>query len=140
MWLRLPTIVFLVVTTSASAQAVCPVDEVVVKGHIEHSPINANVLVQLVFAGNTLGDSGDITPETNRFSVPVDFSTRSRAPIVNGSFGKCGRKPLTVIVILRDRERNREYDHITLDFKKDFTMVDSVTYLIKSDVVLTGPQ
>jgi hypothetical protein len=140
MWLRSATILFLVVATSVFAKAECPVDEVVVKGRIEHPPSNANVLVQLVFAKNTNRDSSDITPETNKFRVPLTFFTQSRKPIVEGTFGKCGRKPFTIIVILRDRERNREYDRITLDFKKDFKMVDSTTYLIKSDVVLKGPQ
>lgn len=128
-----------VLTACAFAQPVCPIDEIVVKGRMDHPPSNAKVRVQLVFAKDTLGESGDITPETDKFTVPVDFLTESRKPIVNGSFGKCGRKPVTVIVTLLDGKRQREYDRISLDVAKDFNKVSPSTYL-KSDVLLSGPQ
>jgi hypothetical protein len=79
------SVVLFFLTPFAFAQPVCPVDQIVVRGRIDHPPSNAKVRVQLVYAKNMPGESGDITPETERFSLPVDFLTRSREPIVNNA-------------------------------------------------------
>jgi hypothetical protein len=135
-----PSIAIFIFAVCASAQSLCPVDEVIVRGRIDHLSRNADVRVQLVYAKDKPGESGDITPETERFSLPVDFLTQAREPIVNGSFGRCGRRPIRVIVTLFDDERKREYDCISLDFANDFKRIDSSTYVLKSDVLLKGPQ
>ena len=133
------SIAIFVLPVCAFAQPLCPVDEVVVRGRIDRPPRNAEVRVQLVYTNDKPGESGDITPETDKFSLPVEFLTQSREPIVNGSFGKCGRKPITVIVTLLDSEGKREYDRISFNFAKDFKMIDSSTYVLKSNVLLKGP-
>jgi hypothetical protein len=80
-----------------------------------------------LYAKNMAGESGDITPEADKFTLPVDFLTQSRGPIVNGSFEKCGRKPTTVIVTLLDGKTNQEYDRTSLDVLKDFKKADPGT-------------
>ena len=69
-----------VFASCASANSQCPIDEVVVKGRIDYPPANAQVRLQLIYAKNMPGESGDITPETDRFTLPVDFLTQSRKP------------------------------------------------------------
>ena len=100
-----PSIAIFIFAACASAQSLCPVDEVIVKGRIDHLP-----------------------------------TTQSREPMVNGSFGRCGRRLITVIVTLLDGERKREYACIFLDFANEFKRIDSSTYGLKSDVLLKGPQ
>ena len=133
------SIAIFIIAACASAQSLCPVDEVIVRGRIDHPPRNADVRVQLVYAKDKPEESGDITPENEQFRLPVVFLTQSREPIINGSFGKCGRRPITVTVTILDGER-REYDRISLDFAKDFKKADSSTYVLKSDVSLRGSQ
>ena len=111
-------------TACALAQPVCPVDEVIVRGRIDHPPSNANVRVQLVYANNVQGESGDITPETEKFTLALDFLTQSRKPIINSAFGKFERRPISVIVTLSNSAQNREYDRISFDFQTDFKMAD----------------
>ena len=135
----LNSVLIFILAACASAQPVCPVDEIIVKGHMDHPPSNAKVRLQLMYAKNMPGEAGDITPESDTFTLPVDFLTQSRQPIVNGSFGKCGRKPTDVIVTLLDGKTDREYDRISLNFVKDFKKTDPSTY-VKFDVVLKGPQ
>lgn len=136
----LGAILIFVLSASTFAPAQCPVDEVIVRGRVDHPPGNATVRVQLVYARNMPGESGDTTLENENFSLPLEFLTESRRPIINGSFGKCGRRPTTVIVTLADREQNHEYDRISLDFAKDFKMLFSGTYALKSELLLKGPQ
>ena len=135
-----PSIAMFILAACASAQSLCPVNEVIVSGRIDHLPRNADVRVQLFYAKDKPGESGDITPETERFRLPVDFLTQAREPIINGSFGRCGRRPIKVIVTLLDDERKRQYDCISLDFANDFKRIDSSRYVLKSDVRLKGPQ
>lgn len=74
------------------AAAVCPVDDVIVKGQVEHPPRNANFRIQLVYASDMPGESADTTLDGRNFTLSVDFLTQSRKPILNGAFEKCGRK------------------------------------------------
>jgi len=119
--------------------AVCSVAVVTVRGRADHAPDNAIVRVQLVYPGDAVEDSGDVTVANGRFSVPIDFLTQSRKPIVNGFGEKCNRKPKTVIVTLVEAGQNHEYDRVCLDFAKDFKMADlSPYYTLKSELVLDG--
>ena len=56
--------------------------------------------------------------------------------MINGYFGKCGRKPKTVIVTLSDQ--SHDYDSVSLDFATDFKMADSGTYTPRSQLLLDG--
>jgi hypothetical protein len=58
--------------------------------------------------------------------------------VVNGILEKCNRRPKTVIVTLVESDGDREYDRVSLDFAKDFKMVDSSAYALQSDLVLSG--
>jgi hypothetical protein len=110
-------------TACAVAGAMCPVDEVIVQGRVVHPPHDAKVLVQLVYATIVVGESGDTTLENENFTLPLDFLTQSRQPIINGSFQKCARRPVTVIVRLVDDRQKHMFDTVSLDFAKDFTLV-----------------
>jgi hypothetical protein len=128
-----------VLSTLALAQAICPVDEVQIKGQVDHPPVNARVRVALIYGNDVVGESSDITLDGNKFRLSVDFLTQSRKPIVNGSFEKCKRRPRSVIVTLVDSEGMHEYDRATLDFARDFAIADRTTYALKTDVFLRGP-
>ena len=125
-----------VLITPTFAQALCPVDDVMVRGRVDHAPRNTRVRVQLMYSRDIPGESGDVTFEDGRFSIPVEFLTQSRRPVVDGKLGKCGRSPKTVIVTLVDQDH--EYDRVTLDFAKDFKMTGSSGYIVRSEVVLDG--
>jgi hypothetical protein len=84
--------------TSTAAHTRCSVDEVIVKGGVDHAPNNARVRVQLLYAKGVPGESGDVT---------------------------VGRRPKTVIVTLSDQ--SQDYDSVSLDFATDFKMADSGT-------------
>jgi hypothetical protein len=121
------------------AYAVCSVDVVIVTGQVNHAPNNAIVRVQLVYSGDVAADSGDVTVENGRFSIPIEFLTQSRRPVVNGFLEKCNRSPKTVIVTLVESGQDHEYDRVSLDFAKDFKMADSnAYYTLKSELVLDG--
>jgi hypothetical protein len=121
------------------AYAMCSVDVVMVRGRVDHAPDNAMVRVQLVYARDVGADSGDVTVENGRFSIPIEFLTQSRRPVVNEFMEKCNRRPKTVIVTLVDSAQNHEYDRISLDFAKDFKMADSSTYyILRSELILDG--
>jgi hypothetical protein len=122
--------------TSTAAHTLCSVDEVIVKGRVDHAPNHARVRVQLLYAKGVPGESGDVTVEDGRFSIPIQFLTQSRGPVINGSFGKCGRRPKTVIVTLSDQ--SHDYDSVSLDFATDFKMADSGTYTPRSQILLDG--
>ena len=119
--------------------AMCPVDIVVVKGRIERRPDNATVRVQLVYPGNLGGDTGEASSVDVNFTVPVEFITQSRRPLLVGTFReKCDRRPETVIVTLVGRDPAHEYDRVSLELARDFKKTDSNTYALKSEIVLTN--
>ena len=121
------------------AYPMCSVDVVMVRGRVDHAPDNALVRVQLVYARDVAADSGDVTVENGKFSIPIEFLTQSRRAVVNGLMEKCNRRPKTVIVTLVDRAQTHEYDRVSLDFAKDFKLADSTTYFtLRSELVLDG--
>jgi len=63
------SIAIFILSVCAFAQPLCSVDEVIVRGRIDRPPKNAEVRVQLVYAKDKPGESGDITPETDKFSL-----------------------------------------------------------------------
>ncbi|MGB2603655.1 MAG: hypothetical protein WBC78_08675 [Candidatus Sulfotelmatobacter sp.] len=138
----LARILFACLIACAFAHALCSVDTVVVRGQVNHAPRNAKVRVQLIFskehAKEQLGDSGETTIENDTFSVPIEFLTQSHKPVLMGMGEKCGRKPKTVVITLV--EGDQEYDHVSLDFAKDFQIADPTAYTLRSKLVLNGPQ
>ena len=122
----------------AFAHAGCSVDVVMVRGRVDRPPSDAKVRVQLVYSGDVAGESGEVTVEDGRFSIPIDFLTQSRRPVVNGIPEKCGRRPKTVIVTLLGSDQGHEYDRVSLDFAKDFRMADPTAYALRAALVLDG--
>ena len=117
------------------SHAGCSVDTVIVKGRAEQAPRNARVRVQLIFPKEQPGDSGEATIENGAFSIPIEFLTQSRRPVLLGSLGeKCDRRPKTVVVTLV--EGDQEVDRISLDFAKDFVAADPTAYTLRSELVL----
>jgi hypothetical protein len=127
--------------TCSLAHAECAVDVVIVKGRVEHSPRYARVHVQLVYPKKPGGDSGETTVENGRFSLPIEFLTQSRRPLLVGSLGeRCDRRPETVVVTLVGNDSSEEYDRVSLNLTKDFKMTDPTAYTLRSEIVLNGPQ
>ena len=136
---KTPSLILSVVLLACTfTHAVCAVDVVIVKGRVDHAPDHAIVRVQLVYSKDVAADSGEVTVENGRFSVPVEFLTQSRRPVVNGILEKCNRRPKTVIVTLVESGQDQEYDRVSLDFAKDFKMADSSAYTLRSELVLSG--
>ena len=102
------------------SHASCSFDVVIVKGRVEEAPPKSSVRVQLIYPNQKVGESGEVTVDGGSFRIQIPFFTQSRAPIVDGSFGKCGRKPQNVVVTLIDADQ--EYDRLSLDLARDFTM------------------
>ena|SRR5437016_5292507 len=134
---KTPSSILSVAFVTCTFAAACSVDVVIVKGRVDHPSGNATVRVQLVYAKNMVGESGEVTIENGAFSIPIEFLTQSRRPVVNGLMEKCSRRPKTVIVKLV--EGDHEYDNVSLDFAKDFKMADSSAYTLRSELVLNRP-
>lgn len=134
----LASISIVVLISCAFAHAGCSVDVVMVRGRVDHPPSDARVRVQLLYSGDVAGESGEATVEDGRFSIPIDFLTQSRRPVVNGILEKCGRRPRTVIVTLVGSDQGHEYDRVSLDFAKDFRMADPTAYALRAELVLDG--
>jgi hypothetical protein len=126
----------IIVILCASAHALCTVEVVTVRVHVEHAPDGARVQVQLIFEKGQTLDSTEATVEDGAFNIPVEFLTQSHKPVLMGIGEKCDRKPRTVIVRLL--KGNQEYDRVSLDFAKDFRMVDATNYMLGSEIVLNG--
>jgi hypothetical protein len=132
------SILSVVLITGTFGHTMCAVDEVIVRGRVNHAPKDAKVRVQLIYSKDARGESGDVTVEDGKFSIPIQFLTQLRGPVINGYFEKCGRKPKTVIVTLTESDQSHEYDSVSLDFAKDFKMADSGTYILRSQLRLDG--
>lgn len=114
----------------------CPVDHVILSGHVEDAPEKGSVNVQLVYAKVGAADTAELSLDGVRFRVEVPFLTQSRGPVLDGLGGKCKRKPETVVVRLIEGER--EQDRVSLDFPGDFVKSDSTSYVPRSQIVLHG--
>ncbi len=117
----------------------CAIDVVVVKGRVEHAPRGATVHVELLYPHNAGSDSGETTLEGAEFTLPVDFLTQSRRPVLIGEWRqKCDRKPETVVVTLMGGDPIQEYDRVSLQLSSDFKRTDPSSYALKSEIVLKG--
>ena len=134
----LGSILSVVLTTCTFAFPMCSVDEVMVTGRVDHPPKDAKIRVWLIYPKDRRGESGDVTVVDGKFSIPIQFLTESRSPILNGSLGKCGRRPKAVLVTLTEGDQDHEYDRVSLDFAKDFQMADPSAYALRSELVLNG--
>lgn len=119
------------------AQAECPVSTIIVKGRIEH-PTASNdyrVRVQLVYPKHKPGESGEVTVEDADFQIPVEFVTRQSSLITNLP-QRCGRKPQTVVITLLSGDQ--KFEEVSLDFSRDFRIMDASAYRLRSALVLHG--
>src|SRR5579864_7527664 len=118
------------------ARAQCPVDTVIVKGRVvEKVNAHSKVRVQLVYAKEKLGESGEATVEDGAFQIPIEFVTMQSSVFTNLP-RRCGRKPKTVVITLL--ENDQDSDQVFLDFAKNFKMADASAYTLRSEVVLNG--
>ena len=118
------------------AHAQCPVDTIMVKGRIEHPTANDyRVRVQLVYPKHKPGESGEATVEDAGFQIPVEFVTAQSSLFTNLP-GRCGRKPQTVVITLLSGDQKSE--EVSLDFPRDFRIVDASAYTLRSELVLNG--
>jgi hypothetical protein len=122
------------VCSATFSHASCSFDVVIVRGRVYQAPTKSSVRVQLIYPNQKFGESGEVTVDGESFRIQIPFFTQSRGPIVDGSFGKCGRKPKTVVVTLIDADQ--EYDRVSLDMAKDFIMTDPSAYTLRSEIVL----
>jgi hypothetical protein len=96
---------------------------------------------QLVYPKKWGGDSAETTVENGRFSIPIEFLTQSRRPLLVGNLReKCDRRPETVVIMLVGSDPSQEYDRVSLDLRKDFKMADPTAYTLRSEIVLNGSQ
>ena len=119
----------------AFAHAQCPVDTVIVQGHVENSHVHSKVRVQLVYPKEKPGESGEVTVEDGAFKIPLEFVTE-QSSIFSNLPKRCGRKPKAVLITLL--ENDQESDKTYLAFPRDFRMEDASAYTLRSQLVLKG--
>ena len=119
------------------AQAQCPVDTVIVKGRVEHpiAQTDYRVRVQLVYPKHKPGEAGEVTVEDAKFQIPVEFVT-SQSSVFTNLPKRCGRKPQTVVITLLSGDQKS--DEASLDFARNFRMVDASAYTLRSELALNG--
>jgi hypothetical protein len=130
------------ISSGGFLRAECPIDTIIVNGHVEHAPKKATVKVQLLYLKGRMGESGDVTFEDGSFRIPILFFTqsRARAHFLNGSIppDKCTRKPTTIVVSLIANDQ--EYDRVSLDMDKDFKKIEPSAYALRSEILLHGSE
>ena len=130
------------ISSGAFLRAECPIDTIIVNGHVENAPRKGIVKVQLIYPKGRIGESGDVTFEDGSFRIPILFFTQSRAHahFLNGSIppDKCTRKPTTIVVSLIANDQ--EYDRVSLDMAKDFKKIEASAYALRSEILLHGPE
>ena len=123
------------------AHAQCPVDTVIVKGRVEHpiAQTDYRVRVQLVYPKHKPGEAGEVTVEDSKFQIPVEFVTSQSSAFTNLP-KRCGRKPQTVVITLLrgDQKSDEASDEASLDFARNFRMVDASAYTLRSELALNG--
>ncbi len=134
------TLSICVISSGAFLHAECSIDTIIVNGRVEHAPRKGIVKIQLIYPKDKIGESGDVTVENGSFRIPILFFTQSRAPFLNGIIPpeKCTRKPKTIVVSLIANDQ--EYDRVSLDMTNDFKKIELSTYVLRSEIVLQGPQ
>jgi len=118
------------------AYAQCPINTVIVKGHVvANANAHSKVRVQLFYPKEKPGEGGEVTVENGAFQIPLEFVTMQSSFFTNLP-KRCGRKPKTVVITLL--ENDQESDQVFLDFGKNFKMEDTSAYTLRSEVVLKG--
>ena len=115
--------------------AQCPVETVIVNGHVKNATPHSKVRVQLLYPKGKAGESGELTTDQGAFRIPLEFVTAQNSILTNLP-KRCGRKPQSVEITLVENEK--EVDSVTLDFAKDFKMADLSAFTPRSDIVLNG--
>jgi len=124
-----------VLALALPAGAQCPVETVIVNGHVYNAVPHSKVRVQLLYPKGKAGEAGQVTVDDGSFRIPLEFITTQNSILTNLS-KRCGRKPQSVEITLM--ENDKEADRVTLDFAKDFKMADLSAYTPRSDLVLKG--
>ena len=134
---RLIRVLVAILALCLVAQAQCSVDTVIVKGRVEHRVANDDyrVRVLLVYPKHKPGESGEVTVEDANFHIPVEFVTEQSSLFTNLP-KRCGRKPQTVVITLLIGDQKA--DEVSLDFARDFRIVDTSAYGVRSELVLNG--
>ena len=147
-----------VTLTASLIQAQCPVNSIAIKGRVEHPPRNATVRVQLFYPPDPhkklppgvdeprpqAGEAAEAVLDGDAFTVPVEYLTNDSRTVLTFKPG-CARKPQSVVVTLKASDNSsgndqQEYDHVTLDFPRDFKSDDSQHYMLRSELVLNSDQ
>lgn len=115
----------------------CPVNTVIVKGHVDNATAHSKIRVELVYSKNRPGEAGDTTLEDGNFQIPLEFVTEQSSIFPNLP-KRCSRKPKTIVVTLL--ENNQEADQLSLEFARNFKMVDASAYTPRSELVLKNPR
>lgn len=134
---RLISVLLAIFPLCLVAHAQCPVETVIVKGRVER-PIakdDYRVRVALVYPKHKPGESGEVTVENANFHIPVEFVTEQSSLFTNLP-RRCGRKPQTVVITLLSGDQKS--DEVSLDFARNFRMVDASAYTLRSELVLNG--
>ena len=126
-----------IVALGLVAHAQCPVATIIVKGRIEHRTAKNDyrVRVQLVYPKHKPGESGEATVEDADFQIPVEFVTGQSSLFINLP-KRCGRKPQAVVITLLSGDQ--KFDEVSLDFPRDFRIVDASAYTLRSQLVLNA--
>ena len=122
---------------SPFARAQCPVETIIVKGRVENANAHSKVRVQLVYAKEKPGESGEVSVEDGAFQIPIEFVT-GHSSIFSNLPARCNRKPKTIVITLL--ESDQESGELDLDFIRDFKLADPSAYTLRSDLVLKGPR
>ena len=120
------------------AQAQCPVNTVILRGHVENPQPNSKVQVQLLYPKREPGESAQANLEDNTFHIPIEFLTQSSKPLFKNIHAKCDRKPATVVVTLLTGDQ--QSDQISLDLLKDFDHLDASAYTLRHEITLKNLQ
>jgi len=118
----------------AAAHAQCPVNTIILKGRVENPAPNSRVRVQLSYPKQQSGESAEATLQDGSFRLPIEFLSQGSRPFLRNLKPKCDRKPIAVLVTLL--AGNEEKNQITLDFPRDFTLIDASAYTPLSEIVL----
>jgi hypothetical protein len=119
---------------ATAARAQCPVHTIILKGHVENPAPNSRIRLQLSYPKQQSAESAEATLQDGSFRLPIEFLTQSSRPLLRNLKPKCDRKPNAVIVTLL--VGNEEANQITLDFLRDFTMIDASAYAPRSEIVM----
>jgi|SRR5579863_5362389 len=130
-------VLFCSLAFTAIVHAQCPVNSVIVKGHVENPTADSKIRVELVYPKNRPGEAGETTLEDGTFQIPIEFVTEQSSIFTNLP-RRCGRKPKTVVITWL--ENGQEAGQVSLDFSRNFKMADASAYTPRSEIVLRGPR